>query len=82
MPAVFTKQGYSLLESSQTLKRYQHRRGSSLWALLPSHDRQKFLMQGLLTRIGTDCAFRKERVISNRLYLHEGRSHEVATNGR
>jgi len=34
---------------------------------------------GLLTRIGMDCAFGKERVISNRLYHGEERSHRVAT---
>ena len=39
------------------------------------------LYNGLLTRRGTDCAFWNERVISNRQYLHEGRSHWSATNG-
>jgi len=51
MPAVFTNEGHSLLESSQTLKCYQHDRGSLLWALLCSHDWQSSLCNGLLTRI-------------------------------
>ena len=33
------------------------------------------LYSGLLTRRGTDCVFWNERVIPNRLYLHEGWSH-------
>ena len=71
-------EGYSHLESSQTLKRYQHSRGSLLWAPLSSHDHQKSLMQSLFTRIGTGCASWKERVISNRLYPWG----KVVTNGR
>ena len=39
------------------------------------------LCNGLLTRIGTDCAFRKESVISSKLYLSERRSHRDARDG-
>ena len=78
MPAVFTNAGLFTFRKLTDTQTQPTGLGSSLWA---NHDRQKSLMQTLLTRTGTDCAFRKERVSSNRLYLGEGRSHEVATKG-
>ena len=41
----------------------------------PAMTNKSPLYNGLLTWIGTDCAFWKERVISNRLYLGERRLH-------
>jgi len=65
-PLCSLMKGHSLLESSQTLKCYQHDPGSLLWAPLSGHDWQTFLTQWSTHQNRHRLCVRKW-VISNRL---------------